>query len=149
MYSDDSEHSESEFYYPEEADIPTTSALKTKNVAVNSDTTQKTCSSNSDIQQYIESQRPENTKKKTEYDLNVLTRYFQSVNEFREIENVPANELNTLLARFFVNIRKRNGDVYEPSSLTAFQRSLQRYLNDKNSTINVFQDQAFANYQEA
>ena len=100
------------------------------------------------IQNYIESQRPENTKKKTLYDINVVTRYFRSINETRELETIPAQELNVLLARFFVHIRKKDGGVYEPSTLTAFQRSIQRYLNDRGSSVNILKDQQFAKSRE-
>ena len=65
MYSDESEHSESEFYYPDE-NIPRTTKWVFK-----PNTDENTCISvynvvDSDIaiQNYIESQRPENTKKK-------------------------------------------------------------------------------------
>jgi hypothetical protein len=46
------------------------------------------------------------------------------MNEERELETIPAKELNVVLARFFVHNRKKNGGVYDPSSLTVFQRSL-------------------------
>ncbi|CAB4010056.1 zinc finger MYM-type 2-like, partial [Paramuricea clavata] len=101
-----------------------------------------------EIQSFIERQRPDNTKKKTMYDINVIKRYFESIYETREIENIPAKELNVQLAKFFMNVRKRNGSVYEPTSLKDFQRSLQRYLNDKNSTMNILQDQVFAKSRE-
>ncbi|CAB4039264.1 Hypothetical predicted protein [Paramuricea clavata] len=82
------------------------------------------------------------------YDINVIKRYFESIYETREIENIPAKELNVQLAKFFMNVRKRNGSVYEPTSLKDFQRSLQRYLNDKSSTMNILQDQVFAKSRE-
>ena len=82
------------------------------------------------------------------YDINVIKRYFESIYETREIENIPAKELNVQLAKFFMNVRRRNGSVYEPTSLKDFQRSLQRYLNDKSSTMNILQDQVFAKSRE-
>ena len=71
------------------------------------------------------------------YDINVVTRYFRSINETRELESIPAQELNVLLARFFVHIRKKDGGVYEPSTLTAFQQSIQQYYTQypKRPTI--------------
>ena len=54
-----------------------------------------------EIQSFIESQRPDNTTRKTTYDINVIKRYFKSINERREIENIPARELNIQLAKFF------------------------------------------------
>ena len=59
-----------------------------------------------------------------------------------------AQEFNVLLARFFMHIRKKDGGVYEPSTLTAFQRSIQRYLNDRGSSVNILKDQEFAKSRE-
>ena len=36
----------------------------------------------------------------------------------------------------------------EPSSLTSFQRSVQRFLNFANSPLNIFKDQEFAKSRE-
>ena len=66
-------------------------------------------------------------KRQHNYDINVIKRYFGLINGRREIENIPPKELNIQLAKFFMNVRKKNGDVYEPTSLKDFQRSLQRY----------------------
>jgi len=33
--------------------------------------------------------------------------------------------------------KKKDGGAYEPATLESFQRSLQRYLNDKNSKMNA------------
>ena len=91
MYSDDSEHSESEFYYRKEADILTASALETESVAANS--WHNSYSPMYDWEWHTtlhRRQRPENTKKNTDYDLNVRTRYFEFYIEFRAIENIPA-----------------------------------------------------------
>ena len=61
---------------------------------------------------------------------------------------MPPKERNIQLAKFFINVRKKNGDVYEPTSLKDFQRSLQRYLNDKSSQVNIVQDQEFSKSRE-
>ena len=96
-----------------------------------------------EIQNFIESQRPGSTSKKTTYDINVIKKYFESINERREIENILPKELNIQLAKFFMNVRKKNGDVYKPTPLKGFQRSLQRYLNDKSSQVNILQYQEY------
>ena len=41
--------------------------------------------------------------------------------------------------------KKNDGGAYEPGTLQSFQRSLQHYLNDKNSKMNNFKDQEFQN----
>ena len=91
-----------------------------------------------DINDYILALRPESTVKKTKYDLNVWNRYLDTINESRQIENIPPDELNVLLCRFFMDIKKKDGKQYEPTSLTSLHRSLQRHLNDKGSPINLF-----------
>ena len=100
--SDDSEQSESEFYYPtgdftllsdegKSADFPSLSTIYT-------DDDQKTSEDICEIQMFIERQRP---------------------------ENIPAKVLNILVSKCFMNKRKENCRVYEPSSLSDFQRILQ------------------------
>ena len=57
-----------------------------------------------------------------------------------EIENIPAEELNVLVCWFSIEI-PQNGKGYELASLASLQRSLQRYLNDKNTKLNIMKDQ--------
>ena len=42
-----------------------------------------------------------------------------------------------------MNIRKKNGQEYEPDSISGFQRSIQRYLSDKGSSVNILKDKDF------
>ena len=92
--------------------------------------------------------RPDNTKKKTTYDLNIWRRYCSTVGETRALEKIPSEELNILLCRFFMDVRKKDGGVYEPGSLASLQRSIQRYLNGNNSSTNIMKDQEFAKSRE-
>jgi hypothetical protein len=95
-----------------------------------------------EIDLFIEQQRPENTTKKTTYDLNIWQHFCSSRNEGRKLNEIPANKFNLLLCKFFMTITKKDGSVYEP--LTSFQRSIQRHLNFSNSTLNIFKDVEFA-----
>ena len=45
-------------------------------------------------------------------------------------------------------IKKKDGGSYEPATLQSFQRSLQRYLNDKNSKLNILKDREFLKSRE-
>ena len=47
-------------------------------------------------------------------------------------------------SRFFKDVRKENGEEYEPSSLTSFQRSFQRYFSEKRLPFNIFEDEEFS-----
>ena len=64
------------------------------------------------------------------------------------MENIPPNGLNILLCRFFIDVRKKDGGVYEPGTLASFQRSIQRCLKDNNSNTNILKDQEFAKSRE-
>jgi hypothetical protein len=84
-------HSDSEFYYPER-DKENENATTTRNDG----------NISQDIQEFIEDQRPETTKKKTDYDIGIWKTFCSSNNENREIEEIPAVEMNVLLCRFFI-----------------------------------------------
>ena len=45
-----------------------------------------------------------------------------------KIESLPASELHHLLSKFVLNVRKKNGEEYEPATVSSFQRSIQRYF---------------------
>ena len=63
--------------------------------------------------------------------------------EARKIEEILADELNILICQFLMEIKKRDGGSYEAATLQSFQRSLKRYLNDKNSKLNILKDREF------
>ncbi|KAK3749120.1 hypothetical protein QZH41_004667 [Actinostola sp. cb2023] len=84
-----------------------------------------------------------NTREKTKYDLTVWQRFCLTKNEQRELENIPGDELNLLLCSFFKTVAKKNGDQYEPGTLTSFQRSIQRYLNTQGSKANILKGDEF------
>ena len=60
--------------------------------------------------------------------------------ESRAIENIPANELDVLLSKFFISVRKQNDTEYELGNLSGFQRSFQCYLHEKGSLINILKE---------
>ena len=58
--------------------------------------------------------------------------------------DLPTNELDHLLAKFFKDVRRKvNGEEYEPDTLSGFQRSIQRFLTENNSKYNVLRDSEF------
>ena len=54
--------------------------------------------------------------KKTEYDQNVWRRFFRNINKNREIEDIPADEMNILICRFTKDINKKDGCLENPNS---------------------------------
>ena len=81
MYSDDSYHSESEFYYPDELNVEENQPISASTSHIEND---KTGEIARDIEDFILSKRPENTMKKTKYDMNIWKRYFDSENDLYE-----------------------------------------------------------------
>ena len=76
--------------------------------------------------------------------MRALKRFCSTINETREPETMTAKELDKILSRFFKDVRKENGEEYEPSSLTTFQRSFQRYFSEKRLPFNIFEDEEFS-----
>ena len=85
------------------------------------------------IEEFIHNQKAKTTITKTKSDMKVFQRYLEIINKgAKQIEYLPKAELDLLLCKFFINVHKANGDEYEPSSLSSFQTSLQRYLTENN-----------------
>ena len=51
-------------------------------------------------------------------------------NELRSIEDIPAEELDTYLAEFDMDVKKDNGADYEPGSIDSIRASIKRHLRD-------------------
>ena len=65
------------------------------------------------------------------------------------IEEIFPQELDRLLGQFYVKIRKTDGSMHEPDSLTAFQRSIDRHLaQDLHKTYSIVRDVQFAPSRE-
>ena len=123
---EEDEHSPSEFYYPED--------LETFDVETETGITE----SQEAIDDFINQQKSANTNKKTATDMNTLLRYMEANGMKNEkIESLPASELDHLLSNFFVNARKKNGEEYEPATVSSFQRSMKKYA------FNILKDNEF------
>lgn len=64
-------------------------------------------------------------------------------NETREVSVIPELELNLHLCKFLKNVKKLDGGEYEPGTLTSFQRSIERSLNEAGFNINIIEDDSF------
>ena len=126
---EEDEHSPSEFYYPED--------LETFDVETETGITE----SQEAIDDFTNQQKSANTNKKTATDMNTLLRYMEANGMKNEkIESLPASELDHLLSKFFLNARKKNGEEYEPATVSSFQRTIQRYLSGKKYPFNILKD---------
>lgn len=91
---------------------------------------------NDDTSNFIEEMKNDNTKRKTKSDIKLLTEWLKENNELRAIEDISVPELNQYLARFYLSVRSRKNEEYEPDSLKSIQSSINRHLMEK-SGINI------------
>lgn len=91
-----------------------------------------------------EKSRNKNTKKSTQTWLKVFDAWRNERGEPRKLEEIPAEELDGVLCRFFVEIRKQDGNEYEPDSLAVMQSSLDRHLKFAGKTYSILRDRQFA-----
>ena len=96
------------------------------------------------IGDFIEQNKNTNTARKTKTDLNVWKRWCSSVDEERNLEDIPPMQLDRLLCHFFITVRKQDGTEFEPSTLMSFQRSFGRHLCDLGKPYCLFNDKEFA-----
>ena len=139
MYESESEeeHSESEFYYADDTISKDIFLLtKTRGVKANPCKTAR--------KSFVSGQKSVNTVKKTRSDIKTFERYLTSIGKNKVIENLPASELDHLSCRFFINARRVNNAEYEPDSLSVIQRSIQRFLVDQKSQLNILKDVEFS-----
>ena len=134
LHSEDEEHSPGEFYYPRETNDPNATFQGEDNTEQNNNK-----SSQEKIEEFVHNQNAKNTITKTKSNIKVFQRYLETINEGeKQIEYTPKAELDHFLCKFFIN-----GDEYEPSSLSSFQRSIQRHLSDNNILTNILKDAEF------
>ena len=80
--------------------------------------------------------------------MNLFRTYLVQTGEKNEIENLSAESLNETFSTFLLSARKKDGSEYEPTTLRGFLCSLDRYLRQKISNLNVNSGPQFAKCRE-
>ena len=106
--------------------------------------------SDEDVDQFCIDQQNENTAKKTQYDISLFKEFMANSysEEARKLEDIPPSDLQPIIKKFVLAVRKKNGDEYEPSSVRAFVQSIDRYLRQNKYGISVLNDNAFCEVQD-
>ena len=85
------------------------------------------------VEQFIEDQENENTRKKTQQNVALLKKCLALRKESRLIQEIPPKELNAYIAEIVITVRKKDSNEdYETSSLLSLMASFERYLRKKN-----------------
>jgi hypothetical protein len=88
-----------------------------------------------DTDKFLEESVNRNTKSKTKSDMKIITDFLSSVGEKRNPDEIPAKELDSIMARFFLGVLKKDGSEYEPDSLGSMFNSIDRYLRALKSPL--------------
>ena len=93
---------------------------------------------------FVENMKNPNTKRKTVGDVNLLHSWMvEKLGDNRKVEFIPPADLDSILARFFLSIRKPDLTEYEPESLKSKQLSISRYLKEKKYRYDIMSDCQF------
>ena len=96
------------------------------------------------LEEFIEGQQNENTRKKTEQNIALLKEFLTLKGESRAVEETPPDELNSFISEFIKTVRKKDdNEDYEPNSLRVMLASFERYLKRTNYGYSIIKDVEF------
>ena len=98
------------------------------------------------LTEFVNTHKNGNTKVKTKIHSAMFSRFCTLIGERRTIAELAKDvrEFNQLLARFFKDVRKKDGQEYEPSSLKDAQRSIDRHLADLKMPFSIVRSEEFS-----
>ena len=95
------------------------------------------------IAEFIEEQANKNTLSKTNRDVSLLKEFLRAKEIDKELENIEAKVFDEILCTFIVEVKKKDGGEYEPTTLRSFISSFDRYLRRKGYPTNIIDGQEF------
>jgi len=101
------------------------------------------------VEEFIDDQENENTKKKTKQNIALLEEFLRFKEERRKIEEIPPQELNVYLGEFIIAVRTKENKEYEPNSLRSLMASFERHLKKKNYGFSIMKDLQFEQARKA
>ena len=91
------------------------------------------------VKEFYESFDNKNTKRRP-CTIWRFSKNFSALATRREIEDIAPVELQEIIKKFVLAVRKKNGEQYEPSSIRAFIQSIHRHLRKNNYGFSVLND---------
>ena len=96
-----------------------------------------------DVSALEKNSKNDNTTRSTATWLKTFNSWAESRNIVPELSLFAPDELNDILRRFYAEVRKENGDDYEPDSLRVMQAALHRYLISCKYPKSIMSDKEF------
>ena len=75
-----------------------------------------------ELLEYVQSNRNKNTTIKTTRETGRFLDYLEKEGETRNLRFIPPEDMDTYLGSFLKNLVKKNGEEYEPDSVSSFFR---------------------------
>ena len=100
-------------------------------------------STEEDRQKLIDDALPKKTAQANAFWKRVLDEYCEKNSITMDFKTVSAEDLASVMERFLVDVRRKDGQRYKKNSLKAVRGAVQRLLVAENRTINVFTDVQF------
>ena len=98
----------------------------------------------SSVEEFIDRQENENTKKKTKYHVALFHKFLVLKGEMRQLDKLTPQEWNKFLSEFLLMVHKKeDNEEYEPNSLMAFFTSFEHHLKKKNYGLCLTKDVQF------
>ena len=95
------------------------------------------------IESLINASENKNTKDSTRNWLKQFEKWAVERKKEVNLEKYAAEELNSTLCEFFAELRKANGDDYEPDSLRVMFSAIDRHLKSKSYPESIREDNIF------
>lgn len=104
-------------------------------------------SSEEDIQRLLEEKNSENTKRATKTAVKILRDYMTEKGYDPRFEKLDKRALNNVLRKFYVEARKKNGDLYKKSALSCIRFGINRHLQYRRN-VDILNDPEFVDANE-
>ena len=103
----------------------------------------------SSVEEFIDRQENENTKKKTKHDVSLFHKFLVLKGETRQMDELTPQEQNKFLSEFLIMVHKKeDNEEYEPNSLRVFFTSFEHHLKKKNYELCLMKDLQFEQTQK-
>lgn len=84
--------------------------------------------SSSETETLLDGVDSKNTKRQTNTAINIFREYLTEKNLPLEFEKLNEEELDQILANFYLEIRTKNGELYKKTTMNSYRQGIQRHL---------------------
>lgn len=89
------------------------------------------------------SEESKNTNKATDVSWRIFAHFLEEKFSHLNMETITKLELNDILSKFYVEVRKKNGDMYTKSSMNSIRFGIQRKFKQIRSNFDIIEDAEF------